>query len=110
MARLTREAILARKLGQEEVELSDGATVMVRGLTRAEAIEMGQLGTVAERDAWMVATGLVDPELSVDDVVAWFGQGAAGDADRIAKKITELSGMADGQAKGYTKSVPRRRR
>lgn len=113
MAVLTREQILARKRGHETVALDpddpDAGEVVVRGLSRDETHEMMQLESVRDRDAFMVATGLVEPAMTTDDVAAWFAEDATGPIDRVAKKITELSGMAAGQGKDATKSVPRRR-
>lgn len=110
MAHLTRDEILARKLGRDTVDLGDGATVLVRGLTRAEAHEMTTRDTPRDRELYMIATGMVEPALSEDDVAAWFDADAAGALDVVGKRITELSGMAPGQGKGATKSVPGGRR
>jgi hypothetical protein len=109
MARLTREQVLARKLGQEEVDLGDGDTVMVRGLNRDQAHHLQTLEVIREREVYMIAVGMADPEMTEEDVAAWFAGDEAGALDKIAKVITRLSGMADGQGKDATKSVPRRR-
>src|SRR6478609_7456716 len=104
MAQLTREQILARKRGQDVVDLGDGSTVKVRGLSRNEAQHVADAKTTLERDAIMISLGLVDPELSPDDVLDWFGEAPAGDVKAIALRIAELSGMAEGQGKQATKS------
>lgn len=109
MAHLTREQLLARKLGQEVVDLGDGGTVLVRGLNRAEAHAMTERETARDRELYMIATGLLDPQMTEDDVAAWFAADSAGALDLVGKAITVLSGMAPGQGKDATKSVPRRR-
>lgn len=109
MARLTRAAILALAIGHEEVDLGDGDTVEVRGLSRREAAEVQKADEGETRDAVMISLGLVDPVLTVDEVSAWFGTVPAGHANTLAAAIMRLSAMGDGQAKEYTKSVPRRR-
>jgi len=98
---LTREQLLARKVGRAEpLDLPEGGgTVMVRGLTRAEALEMNDLKTVEERDNFIIATGLVEPKLSVEEVREWAAEASAGDTTAISMRIAELSGMAEGAGK-----------
>jgi hypothetical protein len=107
MATLTRAEILARKVGNGIVTLSDGATVEVRGCTRAEARQIQDVEEGDQRDAAMISFGLVDPALTPDEVLAWFADAPNGDILKITGKILELSGMAEGQGKDATKSVPR---
>lgn len=110
MANLTREQILARKRGEESVTLSDGGTVSVRGMKHNEAHALRELETIRERDAFMISCGLVDPAMTTEDVMAWFEvPGESGDLQLISSKISQLSGMDEGQGKDATKSVPRRR-
>lgn len=110
MTHLTREQILARKLGRETVELMDGSTVQVRGMSRNDAAELAKTPEGAERDAVMMSMGLVEPELTPEDCRALFVDGMNGDVLIITGKILELSGMAPGQAKDATKSVSRGRK
>lgn len=104
MANLTRDEILARKVGRGTCTLPDGSTVTVRALTRDQVLhaqnEAG--GDASERDNWIVAMGLVDPVMSVDDVREWAEHGAAGDLTTITEMIAELSGLKQGAGK----SVP----
>lgn len=106
MANLTREQIIARKRGRETVTLHDGETVEVKGISRREAAEVAETPEGEQRDAVMISVGMVDPALSVDDVLEMFEDGKNGDVLLITAKIMELSGMAPGQAKDATKSVP----
>jgi hypothetical protein len=107
---LTREEILARKTGQEVITLPGGGQVKVRGLTRDEALAVRDRDTVGAKDNFVIATGLVDPALTEDDVAAWAATGDVGDMTTISEAISRLSGMMPGQAKDATKSVPRRRK
>jgi hypothetical protein len=117
MGQLTKAQILARKYGRDVVDLGDGETVTVRGLSRNEADRVAAAEKTVERDvspkvkqdAVMISIGLVDPVLSVDEVIDWFDDAPAGDIKAIAQRIAELSGMGEGQGKQATKSVPRRR-
>jgi hypothetical protein len=108
--RLTTQQILERKRGHQEVVLDGGGSVLVRGLAHAEAHQMREQETVAEKDAFMIATGLVDPVMTLEQVLEWFAiEGESGNLQLIAVKISELSGMLPGQGKDATKSVPRGR-
>lgn len=97
---LTREEILARATGGEVVTLPSGGQVKIRGLSRNEAIGVQEREGAAARDNYVVATGLVDPAMSEDDVAAW-GElpGGAGDLVEISREISRLSGMSEGAGK-----------
>ncbi len=99
MAHLTREQILARKTGKGTSTLPDGTTVAIRSLTRDEILEAQEAESLAERDNIIVARGMTDPVLSVEDVAAWAANGAAGDLTAITDDIAELSGLKQGAGK-----------
>jgi hypothetical protein len=103
---LTREQILARKVGQGVVTLHDGSTVLVRGCTRKEAQRIQDQEEGEPRDAMMISLGMVDPELSHAEVLDWFATAPNGDLLEITRAIMEMSGMGPGQGKEATKSVP----
>jgi len=113
MAVLTREQILARKVAgvTEEVDLGDGSSVIVRGLSRREASETSKVDDDFEEvEILALHYGLVDPPLSVDDVRAWRAGDQSENVQKVVSVIQRLSGSAPGQGKDATKSVPRRRR
>lgn len=99
MANLTRAQILARKTGKGKATLPDGSTVDVRALTRDEVLASQELDTLAERDNYIVATGMTDPKLTVEDVAAWAASGDAGDLVAISDAIAEISGLKQGAGK-----------
>jgi hypothetical protein len=108
MGNLTREEILARKLGQRVVELPDGSgTVTVRALNRREALTVSEINDVYERDAYMLSVGIVDPVMTIDDVKTWGEADGTGPIEFVSRAIGELSGMVEGAGKS---SVPRPRR
>lgn len=94
---IDKAALLARKAEAEtrEVELPSGAgSVLVRGLTRKEAlrvqgIEMDE--EVAERK--LLAVALVDPEMSEDEIGQWQEIAIAGELVPVVAAVLELSGM-----------------
>lgn len=111
MAQLTREEILARKVGHDVVPLLDGSgTVKIRGLSRNEGIAIAQADDLEEKDNLMISFGLVDPAMTLDDVRAWGAADDAGTLSDLSERIAHLSRMTKTSAKEVTKSTPRRRR
>jgi hypothetical protein len=109
MGNLTREAILARKLGHDVVELPDGSgTVEVRALNRREAMHISGIEDHYERDVYLIASGMVDPAMTEEDVRAWGAEDDTGTLERVSYRIGELSGMVEGAGKSRV-SRPRRR-
>lgn len=109
MGNLTKEQILARKLGHDVVELPDGSgTVEVRALNRREALHIAGIDDHQERDVYLIAHGLVDPEMTEDDVRAWGENDDTGTLEVVSRRIGELSGMVEGAGKSRV-SRPRRR-
>lgn len=110
MGNLTREAILARKLGHDVVELPDGSgTVEVRGLNRGEALRLTAIEDHWERDICLVSAGLVDPVMTPDDVRAWGEQDDTGTLEAVSRRIGELSRMVEGAGKSGVSRSRRRR-
>jgi hypothetical protein len=56
-------------------------------------------------EAVMFAHGLVDPELTVDEVRQWQANSPAGEIQPIVERINELSGVAGASQKDAYKSV-----
>lgn len=107
---LTRAQILARKTGEGETfDLPGGGTVVLRGLTRDEAMLVRAAAENSNQDAdnEMISLGMVDPKLSVQDVATWARNDSAGVLVAVSAKISELSGMSEGAGKSR---VPRTRR
>lgn len=75
---------------RDTVTLSDGSTVEVRGLTRAEAIAIGDVAEsgAAAIEAWLVAYGTNTPHA---DAEAWYDTTPSGDVGLVVDKVQELS-------------------
>lgn len=110
---LTREQILARKTAgnTQEYKLSDGSgTVLIRGLTRNEAVRIRDTeGGLITRDDLLISLGLVDPAMSPEDVAAWGEiEGQFVVMTDLSEAIGALSGMTQGAGKSRV-SRPRKR-
>lgn len=100
MANLTRDEILARRTGRGVATLPDGSTVAVRALTRDQVLQVqSEALTQQERDNMMIAAGLTDPVMSVEDVAEWAAAAPAGDLTLVSERIAELSGLKQGAGK-----------
>jgi hypothetical protein len=94
--------LIAGDLGDgEDVTLSSGRKVRVRGLSRFELIFNGK-GTedasVVERRN--VASALLEPKLTVPQVEAWQRSSrAGGDIKQLSEVIRDLSGLGEGAQK-----------
>lgn len=81
------------------VDLGRGK-VTVKGLTRGEAIQIGEAKGTLDRDRKMVSWGCVEPELTYQDVEAWQKKpGSAGEIETVSYEIARLSGMLEGAEK-----------
>lgn len=91
------------RLPEEDVEIEGVGTVRVRGLSRIEAIHV-QAAKGAEQERRILALGMVDPAITEDEAREWQKASAAGEIERVAGRITVLSGLAEDSAKSAYKS------
>lgn len=107
MANLTREQILARKLGNDVVTLPDGSTVAIRAVSHKLVLESQKIDDPNERTAFLIAHSMTDPVLSYEDVLSWSESGDAGDIVTLTERVQELSRLTEGAGKSR---VPRARK
>jgi len=92
---------VADPAGVVEVELADGSTVLVRGMSRFE-IHLGGKGTedAAVIEARNLSYAMVDPKLTYEQARAWMARAkAGGDIARVSRTIRDLSGLGPGADK-----------
>lgn len=102
---ITRDALLARRLGEGEHEIPDVGTVRIRGLSRAVVLEVQALVEVAAADRKMLVAALVDPAVTEDDVAVWQQNSPPLEIEKLIEAIRELSGMGDGASKAAYKRI-----
>lgn len=100
-----KNKLLARRLGEDVVEIDGVGPVRVRGLNRDESIAVGQCETVEERDRVMLSLGMVDPTMTVDEVAQWQKAAPGGELEDVSRKIAELSKLVPSAPKEQYKSV-----
>lgn len=93
--------LLTNRLGETEV-LVRGGSVKVRGLSRNEVVAIRELGLsdTPDIEAHLLSVGIIEPQMSVEDVSTWRELSPAGEYERILNKVTSLSGIGgdDSQA------------
>lgn len=100
MERATKEALTTPHLKTVEHEIEGVGSVLVRGLSRWEMVEVQKLENDRQRqDNLAVFYGLVEPDLTQDEVMAWRKAGAVMEIEAVARKINELSGIGKDAAK-----------
>jgi hypothetical protein len=97
---MDKAEFLSRRLPTDTVDLNGSGVVTVRGLSRAEVTHLGKLaGDVDGADVYVLARGLVDPELSEDEVRQWRDNAPAAEVALVSDRIVELSGLGEGAQK-----------
>lgn len=95
---MDKSQLLSPHLPTAEVKLADGA-VTVRGLSRAEAVALGSLSDPGEIEAKLLATCLVEPPLTAEEVEIWRNAAPSSELDPVTTAILELSGLLEGAQK-----------
>lgn len=99
MSAVDKAALLAPRLGEGVHEISGVGAVKIRGLSRAEVLEVRTLPDTAAADRLMVSRALLDPTLTEDEVGAWQKTSPPGEIEALTTAIVELSGMGGGASK-----------
>ncbi len=100
MERATKAALTTSHLKTGEVELEDVGSVLVRGLSRWEMVDVQKLEDDRQRqDNLAVFYGMVEPQMDEHEVMAWRKSGGAMEIEAVARKINELSGIGKDAAK-----------
>lgn len=104
---MDKAQLLASRIGQDTIEIPGVGTVTVRGLSRQEMLDAGDLADqgVAVMERAMLSAGMVDPQLTVDEVEQWQRVSPANEIQPIVQRINELSGVSKEAAKEAYKSL-----
>jgi hypothetical protein len=100
--------LLAPRIQQATVDIPGVGAVTVRGLSRQELLDAGNLAEqgVAVMERAMLAAGMVDPALTVDEVAQWQQVSPANEIQPVVQRINELSGIGEDAVKAAFKSLP----
>lgn len=100
---IDKEKLLANRLKTETVSIPDVGEVVVRALTRAEAFQFTDKDLSPEdMERRLLAAALVDPALTLDEVVAWHSASTATEIQPVVEAVLRLSGLeVDAPKKAY---------
>lgn len=107
---VSRDDLLSARLDDRERVDVPGGYVLIRPVTRAQALQIRGAGRdAAKQEPWILHFGLADPELSLEDAHKWIETAGAGVIQRLTVAIARLSGMDTDAGKERTKSPARKR-
>lgn len=95
-----KSRLLARRLGEDVVDVDGVGPVRVRGLNRDESIRVGKEADPHKRDRIMLSCGMVDPAMTEEDVAAWQLAAPGGEIEDVSRKIAALSKLTEEAPKG----------
>lgn len=79
--------------GTEPFSIPGVGTVMIRGLSRDEALQIAETKGTRAREIKMVSWGMVEPAMTYQQVDIWFRQVQAGVIQKLSGRINQLSGL-----------------
>lgn len=95
----SKAGLLARRLGDGEHEVPGVGVLKIRGLSRAEVLEVQKLTDIAQSDRRMISLAVVEPKLTEADVKVWQENSGASEIEDLTKAVAALSGLAGESAK-----------
>lgn len=104
--------LTTKRFTKRVVTIPDVGDVVVRAISRAEALTLGVMpGQVVEIDLAvaeqkLLSAAMVSPKMTVDDVAEWQRNSPASEINVVFMAVTELSGMAAGAPKDAVKRFP----
>lgn len=91
---ISKEVFLKGHLPEDTIEVPEIGTVRIRALSRAEALSSTELPS-GEREAQVLAWGIVDPAITVEEAQQWRESATPGIVNGLAYEILVLSGMTE---------------
>lgn len=88
---MDKELLFKYRVAEGEVVIPNVITVRVRGLTRAEAFKVQEMGA-EEGEAYTMHLAMVDPKLTIEEIKRWQNNSPAYEIEPVTDKIKELSG------------------
>lgn len=99
-----KAALTAPRLRTEPFEVPGVGWVLIRSLSRTEALRLEHAGSEATKQAMIVSFGVADPVLTIAEVNAWFEAAEAGELQGLLDRLAVISGLAPDAAKAAYKS------
>ncbi|TCO64953.1 hypothetical protein [Actinocrispum wychmicini] len=105
---MDKEKLFTPQLDEQDVEVR-GGTVRVRAVSRREMLDLrAKVNDPVQVEQHIVATAMLDPVLTPDEVGRWQEAATPGDLEKVTAAIARLSGLDELAGKAAYKSVRRR--
>ena len=101
---MDKSKLFENRLPTAEYELEGFGTLKFRSLTRDEAIKIGEVDDIGDRERKMLAWAMVDPKLSYQDAQKWQNASPPNEIESVTEAIARVSGLLEESAKEATKS------
>lgn len=102
---MDKELLFKPRLPEADVDVPGIGMVRVRGLNRAEAMQVQSAKGTEATERVILALGMVDPQLTEAEAGRWQKAAPAGEIEPVSRRIAELSGMVEGAEKEAYKSL-----
>lgn len=89
------QLISGGRLKTADVEIGEAGIVTVRALTRLEASAVRDREDTESRERLILASGLVDPELTESEVTEWMRCADMDEITKVSMAIGRLSGLLE---------------
>lgn len=102
------DELLTPRLPTRDVEVPGVGTVKVRGLSRAEMLEVNQQvrgGDELVMERKLLARAMVEPQMTEAQVGKWQQAAAAGEMQPVVEAVIDLSGLNAEEAKRAYKEM-----
>lgn len=98
---VTKDLLLKPRLPEADVDLPGVGSVRVRGLSRAEGIEVQKLIDKGwdRMERKLLSLAMVDPPLTEAEVGEWQQASVGGEIEPVTQHVMELSGLMQGADK-----------
>lgn len=87
--------LLKPRLDEGKVAVPGIGEVRIRALSREESLLLHDQKTVLLQERFILRYGVIDPELSFQEVEKWQKASPAGELEAVTTAISRLSGMSE---------------
>ncbi len=108
--KIDKATVAQPRLAEEDFEVDGVGWVRIRALSRSQALRLEDNPSAREKDAQILAWGIVDPLFTVAEINQWLDNSAAGELEPLSKRIAVISKMLEDAPKAAYKSNGRRPR
>jgi hypothetical protein len=105
---VSRDDLFRARLNTKDVDVPGLGTVRVRALSRGEVLELKKMEDLEQIERTIIATAMVDPALSMDDVAQWAAVSPASEIELVSEEIARLSGLDKGAERAAVSTFPER--